>query len=564
MPQDAYTLKKLNKELSSLLTGGKISRINQPEKDALSLLIYTAAGTVKLDIGLSARFCRISVGEKTTYENPKNAPNFCMLLRKHLQNAEIKAVGQVGFERVIYFDFLCFSEFSDCEMRLYLEIMGKYSNAVLTKDGVIVGALKTTSLESAKRVTLTGAKYVLPEKQDKADPTCLKELEELFYSSGAEGRGDMADFLSAHVAGLAYVTAREIADLYGGKPTAKDVYDYVNGGEISPCITYSGGLMQDFKARSTMQEKEPFPTLLQAQAAFYDRAITEKKFGDEKRRLGGALDGAVKKCEKLLAQINCKLAECEKTDEAKLCGELIIANIYAIKKGQKELVAANYYDEKGGEITIKLDERLTPSQNAERYYKKYAKLKRTKENLTVRKEEAAKRLNYLLSVRQSLQSAENTDDLQGVAQELSEISAINGDTQKGGQRGKAQKNAEPPFRTYSYGGFTVICGRNNVQNDKLTRSLSDCDVWLHTKTFHSSHVGIITQGRQADDGVIKFAAEVCAYYSEAREKDKVQVDFTLKKHVKRPGGAPRGFVVYTDFKTVNVTPARHAEAKLNE
>lgn len=560
MPQDAFTLKKLNSELASLLTGGKISRINQPEKDRLSLLIYTHIGTVKLDIDLSAKFCRISVNEKRTDENPKNAPNFCMLLRKHLQNAQITAVKQVDFERVIYFDFTCFSEFSSCEMRLYLEIMGKYSNAVLTKDGVIVGALKTTSLESAKRVTLTGAKYALPEKQDKADPTRIDELTKAFDEK--YGEGDAAKFLSEKITGIAYVTAEEMVATYGEGITAQNVYDYVNNTDVQPCITFINGAPADFKVRSVMPEQKAYPTLLQAQAAYYDYAVGLKKFTDEKRKLLSALESAVKKCEKRLGQICDKLTECEKIEDTKLAGELITANIYAIQRGDSELKAKNYYDENCAEITIKLDPRLTPSQNAQRYYKKYAKLKRTLENLTEQKKETENKLYYLQSIAESLNFSESETDLHGIREELISLSLIKDDASP--QKGKKNKSPEKPYRTFIFDGFTIICGRNNVQNERLIKSLTESDIWLHTKTFHSSHVGILTEGKKATDEVIKFAAEICAYYSAAREKDKIPVDFTAKKYVKRPNGSPLGFAVYTDFKTIIVAPNAHTENRTDE
>lgn len=565
MPQDAYTLRKLNSELKSLLVGGKISRINQPEKDKLSLLIYTHIGTVKLDIDLSAKFCRISVNEKRADENPKNAPNFCMLLRKHLQNAQILSVGQMGFERVIYVDLLTFSEFSSCEMRLYLEIMGKYSNAVLTKDGVIVGALKSTSLESAKRVTLTGAKYTLPEKQDKADPTKLQELEELFASvyggeNALSATGDTAKFLSERVAGIAFVTAREIVMTYGENLTAKNVYDYINGDELQPCITYVDGIPADFKARSEMSGKRQFPTLLDAQAAYYDYAVGLKKFTDLRRRLSSALESAVKKSEKRLGQICDRLAECDKIEQVKLFGELITANIYAIQRGDSELKAVNYYDENCAQITIPLDTRLTPAQNAQRYYKRYAKLKRTLENTTAQKAETEARIDYLQSIGESIKGAENDVDLHGVKEELISLSLI----EDAERKSKKAKQVQKPFRTFSFDGFTIVCGRNNVQNERLTKGLSENDIWLHAKTYHSSHVGILTEGKKAGDGVIKFAAEVCAYYSAAREKDKVPVDFTLKKFVKRPNGSPLGFAVYTDFKTIIVAPHKHGEYRSDD
>ncbi|MDE6791275.1 MAG: NFACT family protein, partial [Clostridia bacterium] len=313
MPQDAFTLRYVVRELEALFTGGKISKINQPEKDLLSLLIYTRSGTVKLDIDLSAKYCRVSAGESFDLPNPKVAPNFCMLLRKHLQNAEITAVKQVGFERVIYFDFKCFSEFEIADMRLYLEIMGKYSNAVLTKDGIIVGALKTASLETgARRVTLGGAKYLLPEKQDKADPTDLNALKLAFENR----TGDLAKFIADRVAGIAYVTADDIAALYGENATAEQVYSYINDPEYTPCVLYSGGEAADFKARKTEGTKE-CESLLKAQAEFYTYAVNKKLFAEKKRRLVSALSSAEKKVEKRLAGIYERLAECDKCEEVK-------------------------------------------------------------------------------------------------------------------------------------------------------------------------------------------------------------------------------------------------------
>lgn len=559
MPQDAFTLRYVVRELEALFTGGKISKINQPEKDLLSLLIYTRSGTVKLDIDLSAKYCRVSAGESFDLPNPKVAPNFCMLLRKHLQNAEITAVKQVGFERVIYFDFKCFSEFEIADMRLYLEIMGKYSNAVLTKDGIIVGALKTASLETgARRVTLGGAKYLLPEKQDKADPTDLNALNLLFENR----TGDLAKFIADRVAGIAYVTADDIAALYGENATAEQVYSYINDPEYTPCVLYRGGEAIDFKARATEGAKER-ENLLKAQAEFYTYAVNKKLFADKKRRLVSALSSAEKKVEKRLAGIYEKLTECEKCEDVKLRGELITANIYALERGMSAFEAVNYYDENCGKITVELDARLTPAQNAQKYYKKYAKLKRTAQNLTAQKSESEQRLAYLKSISGNLNAAENLCDLAETEEELISLSLIPAPKTDGKKKNK-NAASESPFRKFIYGGFTVICGRNNLQNDRLTKGLAPADIWLHAKTFHSSHVGILTDGKSAEDSVIKFAAEVCAYYSEAREKDKVPVDFTLKKYVKKPNGAHTGFAVYTDFKTVLVAPNAHTEDRCDE
>lgn len=561
MPQDAFTLRYVKDELNGLFAGGKISKINQPSKDLLSLLIYTRSGTVKLDIDLSAKYCRVSAGEKTDLPNPKTAPNFCMLLRKHLQNAEILFVGQAGFERVLYFDFKCFSEFEITAMRLYLEIMGKYSNAVLVKeDGVIAGALKTASLETgARRIMMSGAKYALPEKQDKADPTDLNALKNAFERKS----GDAAKFIADNVAGIAYVTADDIVNLYGENVTAEEVFEYVNCGAYTPCVVYRGGAPADFKARLTKGAK-PYRSLLEAQAEYYTAAITEKRFNDKKRKLVSAVASAEKKAEKRLALNLEKLAECDKAEEIKLKGELITANIYAVERGAGLFKAVNYYDENCSTVSIELDPRLTPSQNAQKYYKKYAKLKRAAINLHAQKRENEDRLTYLNTISENIKLAENLTDLAETEQELISLSLLPANESKGGRKTGKKTEENAPFRRYVYNGFTVVCGRNNRQNDRLIKGLSANDLWLHVKGYHSSHVAVLCGEGNADNDAVKFAAEICAYYSEARGKDKVPVDYTLKKYVKKPNGANAGFAVYTDFKTIIVAPRAHTEAKSDE
>lgn len=550
MPQDAFTLRFVAGELNEKLKGGKISRIIQPSKDELILLIYTQVGTVKLTIDLSAKFCRASLSEKREQEPPAAAPNFCMLLRKHLQNAEILNISQIGFERVLKTDFRCFSEFEITDMSLYLEIMGKYSNAVLVKDGIIVGALKSTSLENAKRVTFTGAAYRLPARQDKADPTNLSELKAAFENKC----GPTTEFIADKIAGIAYVTAADIVEEFGENITAEQLYSYVASDEISPCVTDS-----DFKARLCKGAKS-FPSVLEAQAAYYDRAIELKEFADLKRRFSSIIAAAEKKVVKRLAQINEKLEECKKCEDIKLKAELITANIYAVKRGDKDLKAVNYYDENGGTVTIELDPVLTPSQNAQKYYKKYAKLKRTAENLSGQKVTAEEKLSYLSSVKLSLDTAEIREDFAGIEEELISLSLLPPPPKK-----KGAKIKEPSaYRTYLFNGCKVLCGRNNIGNDRLTKGLSQGDMWLHTKTYHSSHVAIIPRNGGISDETIKFAAEICAYFSEARQNDKVAVDYTPKKFVKKPNGAAAGFVTYTDFKTILVAPNAHREELIDE
>ncbi len=563
MPQDSFTLKYIAKELDETFTGGKISKINQPSKDVLSLLIYTHSGTVKLTCDLSAKYCRLSAGEADTEANPEVAPNFCMLLRKHLQNAEVLAVKQVGCERVIHFDFRCFSEFEISEMRLYFEIMGKYSNAILTKDGVIVGALKTASLETgARRVTLSGAKYLLPASQGKADQTDLNAVKAAFAFKDGYADGGTAKFIADKIAGVAYTTAEDAVALYGEEITPEQLYSYLNDDNFYPCVIYRGGEPVDFKARSS-EGAASRQNILQAQREFYEYAVSKKKFADAKRRLSSALASSVKKSGKRLADIYEKLSECEKAEGVKLCGELITANIYAVERGMSSFEAVNYYDEAGGTIKINLDPTLTPSQNAQRYYKKYAKLKRTQQNLSVRKQGEENKLDYLKTIQNNIDCAESLTDLKETADELVALSLLPPPPKtKNGKSKKAQ--SESKYREYGFDGFTVLCGRNNVQNDGMTKGLAPDDLWLHTKAYHSAHVGVLCEGKSPTDEVIKFAAEICAYYSDARQNGKVPVDYALKRYVKKPKGANAGYCEYTNFKTILVAPTAHDKERLDE
>ena len=557
MPQDAYTLRYVAAELKNVLVGGKISKINMPAKDELSLIIYTRSGSVKLEISSSAKNNRISVAVREK-PNPANAPNFCMLLRKHLQNALVTDVRQVLFERIVAIDFDCFSEFSSTKMTLYCEIMGKYSNMVLTEKGVILGALKQTTLEeNAKRILFSGAKYTLPPPQGKVSPFDAEGLESLFCSIARDEK-----FICDNVEGIAYSTAAEMCAHYGGKVTAGEVAEYVRSDETAPCITYNDRDEPcDFRARSCDRGAKRYPDILSAQRDYYDYVYVKTTFEDAKRRLTTTLHSAVKKAEKRLAQTDTKLMECEAAEDVKLKGELITANIYRIQRGMTGFEADDYYSEEPRKIKIELDRQLSPAQNAQKYYKKYAKMKRTVEFLSVQKAETEERLDYLNSINANICAAECIEDLLETENELIADDMIKRPPERKGAKKRAPETA--PFREYEFDGFKVIVGRNNMQNDRLIRTLSSDDIWLHVNRFHSSHAGIIADGRDVPDEVILKAAQVCAYYSEARGRDKVTVDYAPRKYVKKPPKAHSGFVTYTDYSNIIVCPDAHRESAKN-
>ncbi|MDE7454113.1 MAG: NFACT family protein [Clostridia bacterium] len=549
MPQDAFTISYAAKELKELLVGGKISRIIQPAREELTFIIYTRSGNLKLDACLSARAARLSISDDEK-PVPQVAPNFCMLLRKHLQNAEILDVAQPNFERIVYFDLKCVSDFSSSVMRLYFEIMGKYSNAVLCdENGAIVGALKTTSIgDDTKRLILGGVKYSLPEPQDKAPPKDLEALKKILTSDG-----DRVKLIADKVTGISYATALEAVESLGEDMTAEELYDYLFSAQPEPCVTYLNGEPNDFKVRSVSGEQVRYPTLLKAQAAYYSYIYKKQTFQTAKTKAESALNAQIKKTEKRLAEIHAKLSECDGAEKIKLKGELITANIYAIERGAKFLECVNYYDPDGGKIKIELDNTLTPAQNAQKYYKKYAKLKRTFISVSEQKLQADKKLDYLKSISAHLNAAEELVDIEEISEELIQLGFI---------KAVKVKNKKPtltPYREFEFGGFRIIAGRNNLQNERLTKSLAPEDIWLHTQKYHSSHVGIITDGREVPDGVIKVAAEICAYYSDGKEGTKIPVDYTKKKFVKKPPKTDAGFVIYTDYKTALADPNAHRE-----
>lgn len=544
MPQDAFTLRFNAKELDAALRGGKISRINQPEKDELSILIYTGKRTVKLTVNANASDCGVYFTEDDR-ENPLVAPNFCMLLRKHLQNAEILSVAQVEFERILAFTLRCTSDFSSCERVLYVEVMGKYSNVLLTENGVILGGMKTTSIdEHVKRLLCPGAKYLLPEPQDKTDPRDLPALSALL----AAPQDDMPRFLFTHVAGLAPCTAEQIVKSFRGGNFAKHVHDFIFSDDVSPCVTEKNGVPVDFFARAE-EGAVLFATLSEAQAYYYRKKRAAKRFDALRRKLENAVKTAKKKQEKRLSQILDRRKDCEDMELNRIRGELITANLYALSKGMRSCELYNYYDEAGGTMKIALDLALTPSQNAQKYYKKYQKQKRTLEALAPQEKEIRAELDYSDSLLAAVSSADSGEDLRSLEEELLAAELL-----KAPQEKARKKKEEIPFRTFEKDGFRIYAGRNNLQNDRLVRSSAPDDLWLHTQKYHSSHVVIRTEGRKVPDEVLGFAASVCARYSDGRSGDKIPVDYCEVRFVKKPSRAKAGFVVYTDYKTVLVTP----------
>lgn len=580
MPQDAFHIRRLADELNRTLSGGKVNRISQANKDEITLNIYTEKGVLKLILNTNASFARVCV-QNTETPPLLVPPSFCMLLRKHLSGAQILSVKQVKNERIMAITFLCFNDFSGGEKVLYAELMGKYSNLILTENGIISGALKSTPPEnSSGRVLLSGAKYLLPAPQQKTDPFNAEALKKLwndyvfngiFFQNDGGMRektdafsvlynDETADFLFLNVAGIAASTARHVVCIAKRRKILSENFpdffaDFYRNEPCRPCLMKDHGAYVDFFAFLPCEADnffvEKVGSLNDAEEKYFVSRAENRAFNEKKTRLFSVTGGKIKKCEKNLADTCRRLQEAENAEKNRVKGELITANIYKIQKGDAYVIAQNWY-EGGKEEKIALDKTLSPAKNAQKYFKTYAKEKRTKEALTPRREEEEKELYYFRSVYAAIENAENADDLKETEEELRLLGLLP-------QEKERRKKEEPavPFRKYVIGGFTVLSGRNNVSNDRLVKSLNAEDIWLHAQKYHSSHVGVITEGKSVPQSVLLAAAEICAYFSEVKNGEKIAVDYTLKKFVKKPKKAAPGFVTYTGYKTLYVSPAPH-------
>ncbi len=575
MPQDAITLKKMAHELNAILFGAKINRITQPTQEELVFSIYTKNGAAKLLISANAVNPRVGF-TNIERKNPISAPSFCMLARKHLLNASITKCELLNNERIIKISFDGKNDFLEAvEKELYCEIMGKYSNLILCENDVILGTIKPFSLDFSKtRALLSGAKYATPKSQDKLDFENKIAVIQAFENFSG---GDLAQYIFNTIKGFSLPAATEVCirvfgnvlfdiplseklnaeKLYGG------IFDFLeqNQEQNTPCIVFSNdAIPADYYFTdylSVKGEKKYFDCLCDAEEVFFDLKYEQKTKNELKTKLLSATNSALKKERKKLQTILEKEKTCANGETYRIFGELITANLYKIKRGDLKLTAINYYEDNAS-VEIKLDEALSPTENAQKYFKKYTKIKNTLKAIEPQKQQALSESDYLESVLTEINAAQNIEDLLAVEDELKQSGVIKNPNEKNEKNKKIKKaDLKINYRVFEFNGFKIRAGKNNVQNDKLTANSKPTDTWLHAKNYHSAHVLIESNGKHIPDEIILLAAEICAFYSEAKGGGKVEVDYVLKKYVKRPPQAKPGTVIYTDFKTILVTPNSH-------
>ena len=563
MPQDAFTLKYLCSELNTVFSGGKINRITQPNNDELVFTIYTGKRTEKLLLNVNPSSPRIGVITEEK-ESPLTAPNFCMLMRKHLLSATLNSIELIGFDRIVKLEFTTSKEFSDAVNKtVFVELMGRYSNVILTENGKILGGNRGINMfDNGVRPLIVGCPYVFPPVGDKKLPTDVELVE---YFQGFSG-GNFPEYICKGVQGIALSTAEEIVNCFlkngnavGGENFGIDFFEYLKEflykSKTNPCVTICDGVIKDvsvFPYELVQGDRLFFETLYQAEEYYFTQREKIKKFTNKKERLTSAVNSAIKKAKKRLVAITSKEKDALNAEENRIKGELLLSNIYRIKQGDKSVEVINYYD--GTNMLISLDEYLSPSKNAEAYYKKYNKQKRTLNALVSQKEQAQAELDYLLSVVDEIAIAETIDELNYVSTELEQMGVL-----RAVQDNRRKKKIETLFNVYQINGFTVRAGRNNLENDKVTFGAKPHDLWLHAKDYHSTHVVIETCGKSVPEEVLKISAEICGYYSKGRDGGKIEIAYTEKKNVKRPSGSKPGFCTYENYKTIVVTPEKHTE-----
>lgn len=559
MAFDGITIAGIVSELQKKMEGGRIYKIAQPEKDELILTIKNQGGQVRVLMSADASLPLIYMTQQNKM-SPMTAPNFCMLLRKHLQNARIISVTQPGLERIVKLELEHLNELGDiCRKYLAIELMGKHSNIIFYDDkGMIIDSIKHISgMVSSVREVLPGREYFIPKTQDKAD--LMTADQEAIKLTLQEKSMPIFKAIYTSYTGISPSIAHEMcyrAKVDSEKSVAElttqeidaitvalcDLVKAIKDSAFEPQIVYENGQPKEYAVVPLTSYADTNATKYESVSELLEHYYAEKNLVtrirqrsvDLRRIVQTALERNVKKYDLQLKQ----LEDTQKREKYRIYGELLNAYGYGVEPGAKSMEALNYYDNEM--ITIPLDPTLTTGENAKKYFDKYQKLKRTFEALTTLTEETKAEIDHLASVSTALDIALKEEDLVQIKEELIESGYIK---RKGGT--KKERVTSKPFHYVSSDGFDIYVGKNNFQNEELTfKFATGNDWWFHAKGMPGSHVIVKTNGEEMTDRAYEEAGKLAAYYSQARGQDKVEIDYTQKKNVKKPSGSKPGFVVY--------------------
>lgn len=578
MSMDGLSLYSAMNELNKRLAGGKIDKIQQTDKEELLLMVRSLGQTYRLLINASAADNRVQLTELKK-QAPSEAPMFCMLLRKRIAGGKIVRFEQERLDRVLKISIETYNDLGDLsEFALYCELMGKHSNIILVNEkGVIVDAIKHVGLGmSSVRFVMPGLEYSAPPAQDKQDPS--KASADDFSMAMCMVGMSIAKALSNAFFGLSPAVAAQLVARYTDKTECTQLSEAEREELASRLVGFYADMAQGKEKASAVlnalgETEAVYPFAIagggiklydsigEALDSLYinsDRREWAKRHGASARKV---LQNNIERCEKKLALYADALNSGEQMEKCRLYGELLTANLHSLKSGTDTAAVDNYYADPVERIAIPLDRQLTPGENAQRYYKKYQKLKAARDMAIVQREQTLSELNYLEGQLDNLTKCTAENELSELIEELKEQGYIKRD--KGGKK-KMKLAASKPMHFVSSTGADIYVGKNNRQNDELTlRFASPNDIWMHTKNIPGSHV-IVKGASEQDTATMTEAALLAAYYSRARGSENVAVDYTPRKYVKKPAGAKPGMVIYTTNKTAYVTPSEEAVAGLKE
>lgn len=576
MPFDGVTLGFVARELREKLIGGRVDRVSQPERDEIHLLIRSQGENLRLLLCAGANAARVHL-TASAKPNPMEPPMLCMLLRKYLQGGRVTDVRRVNGDRILEIDVEALDELGELKTRtLIAEIMGRHSNIILRgADGRIIDAVRHVSEEISRvREVLPGLPYAYPPAQDKLNPdnATAEELADMLCGAG----GKLSKALQGGITGLSPQAAREIAFRLTG--SAETHLEDVAVPALAERLRELLSSLYDLRPPVLLLGEDgepvdvfPYPQLNLTGAALREvpegisRALDLLFLGRDRRErmaqrsasLHKTLKTHIERCEKKLAIQIEALENSRRMEEYRVNGELIQANLYRLEKGMEEAAVENFYSPAYETVIIPLDKKLTPVQNAQRYFKLYQKARSAREMAAGQKEKTEAELRYLEG---------QLDDLRKCTQpeELLEIRALleqSGHVRKVQSRVK-QRKAQPsqPFHYQASDGTDILVGKNSVQNDRLTGEARGDETWLHAKNMPGSHVIICSP--KVSEQTLREAANLAAFYSKGQQSAQVPIDYTLRRYVKKPGGAPAGFVIYTHQKTLYVNPDEHAVKRL--
>ena len=582
MALDGLFLSELKHEIETTALGARVDKIHQPARELLIIALRWKGGTGKLLLSAGANSPRVHFTD-VPVENPKQAPMLCMLLRKHIGSARLIGVRQIGLDRILHLDFEAVNELGDTvTLTLAVEIMGRHSNLILIdQNGRVIDAVKRVGEDmSSVRQVLPGMAYVLPPQQDKL--SLLEATPEDVVARVQSGKpAELSKALLAALSGASPIVCRELAHYAG------------HGAEL-----FSAQLSEDACARLTFRLRQlaealrshrctptmvcepngrpvefslmdihqyghamltrPFESCSALLDAFYAQRDGMERMKVRSHDLLRLLANQAERITRKLELQRQELLDCAGRERLKVMGDLLSANLYRLEKGQPHFDAENFYEDGSPTLRIPLDVQLTPVKNAQKYYAEYRKLDTAEKKLRQLIVQGEEEARYIDSVFDSLVRATTEAELTAIREELSAGGYIKN------YRARYKKPERLPVLEYlSSDGFTILCGRNNVQNDQLTlRTARGCDIWFHTQKIPGSHTVVVTRGETPPDTTLTEAAVIAAYNSRARESAQVAVDYTAIKHVKKPAGAKPGMVIYDPYQTAYVTPGEALVARL--